>query len=173
MKKSPVACLLAVSASSVFANDSVAEFLSGNGNKLFLAYGTYRSFKSDKDEGLRCLDTLLSAALVTEGLKRLARVERPDHSANDSFPSGHATAAFAIATFVSENHPKEAPYWYLGAALISKSRLDLGRHRESDLIAGAAVGYFMAKAELRSKKGFFIQGVPGQGPVAIGFSARF
>jgi membrane-associated phospholipid phosphatase len=173
MKKGVVVCLLAISASQVFAEDSVGDFLSGNGTKLFLAYGTYRSFRSDNNEGLRCLDTLLSATLVTEGLKRLTRVERPDRSSNDSFPSSHATATFAMATFLSENHPKEAPYWFLGATLISQSRVDLGRHRQVDILTGAAIGYFMAKAELRSKKGFFLQGIPGQGPVTLGFSARF
>ncbi len=151
--------------------DSTAEFLSGNGFKLFLAYGTYHAFQSSKEEGTRALDTLLTTGLFTEGLKKVTRVERPDHTDHESFPSGHATAAFAIASIESEYHPKEAALWYLGAGLIAQSRVDLGRHHTTDILAGAAIGYFGAKAEVRSK-GFIIQPTPS-GATVLGISIRF
>lgn len=151
--------------------DNTAEFLSGNGFKLYLAYGVYHAFQSNKEEGTRALDTLLTTGLFAEGLKKVTRVERPDHSDHDSFPSGHATAAFAIATIESEYHPKEAALWYLGAGLIAQSRVDLDRHHTTDILAGAAIGYFGAKAEVRSK-GFLIQPT-ATGATLLGYSMRF
>ena len=66
----------------------------------------------------------------------------------NSFPSGHATAAFAVATVQSRYHPEQAPWWYLGATAISISRVSLHRHYVHDVVAGAALGYFTARATL-------------------------
>jgi len=38
---------------------------------------------------------------ATEALKRITQVERPDRSNHESFPSGHASHAFAAATYVA------------------------------------------------------------------------
>ena len=59
-----------------------------------------------------------------------------------SFPSGHTSSAFALATSLSLDHPKWfviAPA-YLYAALVGYSRCYLGVHYPSDVIAGAALG---------------------------------
>ena len=61
-----------------------------------------------------------------------------------------------IATMQATFHPKEAPYWYLAAAAIGDSRLVLGRHRIADVLAGAALGYAVAKLELADKDGWVI-----------------
>lgn len=161
-----------VALSSFAAADSTADFLSGTGYKAFLAYGVVHAFGSEHDEGVRSLDTLLCSGLAAEGLKRLTRVERPDHTDHESFPSGHATAAFAIATFEADHHRSEAPLWYLGAGLIAQSRVDLHRHHETDVLAGAALGFLMARAEERSKDGFLIRPTP-TGAVALGISLKF
>lgn len=170
MKKSCLAVATLALSGASFASGS-DDFLSGTGYKLFLAYGAFHSFQTSKEEGTRSLDSLLTAGLIAEGLKRTTNVERPDHSDRQSFPSGHATAAFAIAAFVAENHPKEAPFWYAGAALIAQSRVNLHRHRETDVLAGALLGYFVSTSELRSK-GFLIQPTPS-GATVLGISVRF
>ena len=53
-------------------------------------------------------------------------------------------------------HPKQAPLWYLGAALISYSRVRLHRHTVGDVLAGAAVGYGTARLELAQPRGLLL-----------------
>lgn len=170
MRKALALLSLTLTATTASAGDGW-EFLSSSGYGAFLGYGAYRSFHSGKEEGTRYLDSWLSSTLLCEGLKRATRVPRPHTGEHDSFPSGHATAAFAIATFEAEMHPKEAMWWYAGAALIGQSRVELGRHRERDVVAGALLGYFVSKAELRSK-GFLIQPT-AKGGILLGLHLRY
>ena len=59
-----------------------------------------------------------------------------------SFPSGHTSSAFALATSLSIVYPK----WYvivpsyLWASSVGYSRMHLGVHYPSDVLAGALVG---------------------------------
>ncbi|MGC8594549.1 MAG: phosphatase PAP2 family protein [Candidatus Kryptoniota bacterium] len=59
-----------------------------------------------------------------------------------SMPSGHSTAAFAIATTLALRYPK--PYVYIPAyawaILVGYGRIYMGLHYPSDVIAGAALG---------------------------------
>lgn len=139
---------------------SEARFASGSGNVLYLAAGTLlpllQDGKDGKEHALRTADALLTSTLITEGLKRIVREKRPDGSARTSFPSGHATAAFAVATMQSHYHPKQALLWYGGAALISESRVQLNRHYLHDVVAGAAVGYFTSRFELSRPRGLIL-----------------
>jgi len=57
-----------------------------------------------------------------------------------SFPSGHATDAFAIATAVGALWPRTRPIMWTYAVLIAISRIVLTAHFPSDVIAGAVVG---------------------------------
>jgi membrane-associated phospholipid phosphatase len=79
--------------------------------------------------------------------------------AGNSFPSGHTSTAFAIATIVAneyENVPLLAPISYGIASLTALSRLNDKKHWASDVIFGAALGYFTSKTILKlhsNKKG--------------------
>jgi membrane-associated phospholipid phosphatase len=89
-----------------------------------------------------------ASALVTFGLKNAVNRPRPEgetERSNSSFPSGHATGAFALATVFAHQYPRSAIPCYTAAAGIALSRVYLGRHYPSDVLAGAAVGYATAR----------------------------
>jgi undecaprenyl-diphosphatase len=62
-------------------------------------------------------------------------LRRPVTSA---FPSGHATAGFTAAVFLSRADP--GPPWYLIAGLVGFSRIYVRLHHTSDVLGGAALG---------------------------------
>ena len=57
-----------------------------------------------------------------------------------SFPSGHTTVSFAAAFVLASSNKKYIPYAYILASLIALSRIILGAHYLSDVIAGMGVG---------------------------------
>lgn len=59
-----------------------------------------------------------------------------------SFPSGHTTAVFAIATTLALNLPILAVICFPIALIVAISRLYLGVHYPSDILAGMAVAIF-------------------------------
>ena len=81
-----------------------------------------------------------ASVAATEVLKRTTHVERPDHSNDQSFPSGHATNAFAAATYVHRRHGfKYAWPLYMAATYVGYTRVNAQRHRWGDVIGSAAV----------------------------------
>ena len=61
-----------------------------------------------------------------------------------SFPSGHATVAFAAATIFAKeykNKPIVPIIAYTSATLISLSRITENKHWATDVLAGAVIGY--------------------------------
>lgn len=138
----------------------VSEFVSGPGTLIYLGTGVTLPLIVDGKEGkqraLRTLDSLSTSTLACIALKKVTRVQRPDSDSRDSFPSCHATAAFAVATVQSHYNPDSALLWYSGASLISYSRLNLNRHRISEVLAGAVLGYLTAKLELSQKRGLIL-----------------
>lgn len=71
-------------------------------------------------------------------------LRRPVTSA---FPSGHATAGFTTAVFLSRADP--GPPWYLIAGLVAFSRVYVRLHHTSDVVAGAALGLAFGLAARR------------------------
>ncbi|MFW6007381.1 MAG: phosphatase PAP2 family protein [Halanaerobiales bacterium] len=106
------------------------------------------------------IDTFKALAFtgaVTFSLKYLIGRTRPSESeydykpftdSNSSFPSGHATGAFALATVMEEYYPEYKYYFYTFASLVAFSRVYKDRHWTSDVLAGAAVGHYGAKFTL-------------------------
>ncbi len=68
-----------------------------------------------------------------------------------SYPSNHATTAFAVATVLSEELGGVTPWLaYPIAGLVAWSRLHDDAHWASDVTLGAAVGIFSARLVVRS-----------------------
>ncbi len=61
-----------------------------------------------------------------------------------SFPSGHTAAAFVMATLVGYFYPTYATWAFILAVLIGFSRVILGVHFISDILAGAVFGTVVA-----------------------------
>ncbi|MBB6521949.1 phosphatase PAP2 family protein [Pseudoteredinibacter isoporae] len=61
-----------------------------------------------------------------------------------SFPSGHTSAAFLMAAMLSSFYPVLAPILYVWAVMVGSSRVMLGVHFPTDIVAGASLGHGIA-----------------------------
>lgn len=151
---------IATAAKADSFDQDVSRFVSNEGTIIYLGTGVILPLlldgKNGKNQSLRVVDSLGTSFLVCEGLKAVTDVKRPDSDARDSFPSCHATLAFAVATMQSEYQPKYALLWYAGASAIAYSRVNLNRHRWTEVLAGAAIGYGIAKLELSQPNGLIL-----------------
>jgi hypothetical protein len=97
---------------------------------------------------------LADAMIVTGGYTQLLKAavgrERPDGSNNKSFPSGHASNAFSMATVLERHYGWKAgvPAYAL-ASVIGYSRIVQDKHYLSDVVAGAALGYIVGRTVVR------------------------
>jgi undecaprenyl-diphosphatase len=65
-------------------------------------------------------------------------------SPDPSFPSDHATGAYAIAFAILLRHRKAGVVAFILATLVAVSRVALGTHYPTDILGGAAVGALAA-----------------------------
>ncbi|MGH7903390.1 MAG: phosphatase PAP2 family protein [Candidatus Dormibacteraceae bacterium] len=76
---------------------------------------------------------------ASEIFAKLTVVVGPEGT-DPSFPSGHASGSFAAAASLAAFYPRQAPALLATAAAVGLSRVYLGHHFPSDVIAGAALG---------------------------------
>lgn len=136
--------------------------LGGTGGLILIGAGYVGSNLMDNDEARALwvdagIATVLSQ-LAIYPVKMVVGRDRPadgqgtrdfsPFSGNDSFPSGHATQAFAIASVISAHvdSPWAGGAAYGVASLVALSRLYTRDHFSSDVVAGALIGSTIGKA---------------------------
>lgn len=151
-----------------------------------LAAGLVTKNPELRDTGRDAIEaSILAAGIVTPLLKRAVGRSRPfeDRGAydfhpfteNQSFPSGHSTNAFAVASVVAAHSrgwvvPTIA---YTLASGVAISRMNDDVHFASDVIAGAAIGTAIGRAVVArhrpgaAKRTVAIEIMPLRGGVAI------
>ena len=102
--------------------------------------------KGDREGTGQMLKGLAASVVVSYGLKEAISKERPDGRDDEAFPSAHTAASFHAAAFIHERYGwKPAIAAYVAAAYVGHSRVHDDRHDEQDVLAGAALGYVMAR----------------------------
>jgi len=117
-----------------------------------VAAGLISGHKDLERSGVRVLASVVLAGVITGGGKVVIGRLRPDESGtqysfkpfthHDSFPSGHATMSFALATSLADEirRPWASALLFAGATGTAWSRLNDHEHWLSDVLAGATVG---------------------------------
>jgi membrane-associated phospholipid phosphatase len=108
------------------------------------------------ETGVLSAEALTNALAVVEVIKLVTRRERPDVDnakghffvGGSSFPSGHEIMSWALATVVASEYSdiKIVPIAsYALATLVGASRFGARKHFASDVVAGAAMGWFIGR----------------------------
>ena len=150
-----------------------------------------------RQTGLMVAEATAFAGITTTVIKIIAGRSRPflGQGASDfrgfqdqddyfSFPSGHATVAFALTTVLADriDHPVATIVLYLLAGSTVLQRMHDDRHWLSDVLAGSMIGYVFGKAVVRlhepkdidaGASGGFLMNTGSPNVSRIGFSIRF
>jgi membrane-associated phospholipid phosphatase len=141
---------------SAFAERAVARFsLLGEHAGVWLAIGVAGQVLdgSKRDRWRRATGTVAGVYALNTALKPIVRRRRPrlaglppliDTPTDLSFPSAHASTAFAGALAYSRLGVPAFPLYEL-ATCLALSRLYLGVHYPSDVLAGAVLGTVAAE----------------------------
>lgn len=143
----------------IFLSSLIVSFYTGG--ELFNSVGLRKT-------ALLSLESWLTSGMIVWGVKFITGRARPYtdeksssfrpfslNSSFHSFPSGHSSSAFAVATVIAD----QTEAWgvdvlvYSLASLVAISRVHDEKHWASDVLVGSALGYFIGKkiCELRGE----------------------
>jgi len=150
------------------------------GGASLIAVGASKLAHADK--AALTAGTMLEALVITEtltvGLQYTTRRGRPDGSGNTSFPSGHTSGVFALATVAEVFYgPWVGVPSYAVATLVGISRIDKNKHVASDVAAGALLGTLIglgtAKFHKKEFSNFFLMPTAGDGSPGVSLVGAF
>ncbi|MGH9459031.1 MAG: phosphatase PAP2 family protein [Thermoanaerobaculia bacterium] len=148
-------------------------------------YGAGRAFGNDRattvaHDGL--LASLIAAGIITPAIQAVVGRARPDvdgtglsfFDGGSSFPSGHTTQAFALASVIATHYES---LWidilaYALAAGVGWSRLENDAHFLSDVAAGALIGVSVGRAVVRVREEHRVSFEPFVTPGGVGINVR-
>lgn len=144
-----------------------------------------------QDAAFTSLEALLAAGAVSYGLKYAFGRVRPREeqgafafqpfSGHTSFPSGHATTAFAVLTPWVLYYPNAATYGLFALSTgTAVARLARNKHWTTDVLAGSSIGFLMGYWLTRRHQTQQGEAIPRRlhitpsiGPDALHLSLRF
>jgi membrane-associated phospholipid phosphatase len=136
----------------------------------FYLTGKWSGNERARETGVLSFRALTDAFIVVEVLKTTTRRPRPTHAdgtlrthnadgefftGGRSFPSGHATEAWALATVVAHqySHRRWVPPTSYGlAGLVAVSRVTDRAHFPTDVFVGSLIGYLIGRQVFRSNQ---------------------
>ena len=122
------------------------------GNLSVFYFGEGKEHKVAKLAVTSWAGTFVTTLLI----KGIVNRQRPEGQLesrwNSSFPSGHTSSWFALATVYSVKYPKYAIPLYGAGVLVGLSRIYLGQHYPSDILAGAVIGIGVGYLTLKLEK---------------------
>ncbi len=122
---------------------------------IALALGGAASDRKRRGGWLRLAVGVPATLVANYFIKAAVRRKRPrlsgykplGHSTSSlSFPSAHATTSFAAAHMLGEMAPDSRTGFFYVAGTMAASRVYLGMHYPSDVVAGAALGTLIGRA---------------------------
>lgn len=127
----------------------------------FYLIGRVKHDARARETGLLGAEALINGLIVSESLKAITQRPRPFgdkgrgrfFSGGNSFPSGHAIAAWSLATVVANEyrHRRVVQFGVYGlAAAASVSRYTGQKHFLSDVLVGSAIGYGIGRYVYRT-----------------------
>ena len=103
-----------------------------------------------KDRSIILASSYLMMSASVFALKNITKIERPDGSSNNSFPSGHTATAFAGAEFMYQEYKDQSIWYGIAAYAVATGtglfRMYNDRHWLTDVVAGAGIGILSTKA---------------------------
>lgn len=117
------------------------------------AGGSLSGSPDTEETGQMLTEGLLLSYGITGSLKLLTHRERPDGSSFMSFPSGHSSGTASCAVILWDRYGPKAGIPAAALAVFSAlSRVQLGRHYPSDVLAGSAIGLASGLAVVETRR---------------------
>jgi len=133
---------------------------------FYLGGTVFDNFKAKDTAVDAAVASLVSAGIITTSLKVIAGRSRPRDNegtykfqpfgGHHSFPSGHTTQAFSLASVIAEHYDE----WWIGtisygiAGGVGLARVEQEAHFASDVVAGALIGTIVGKTIVRYNRKF-------------------